>query len=804
MVVVQQGASCLSSISPTNGSFTSGANSGTVTVTTQAGCPWGMLVNDAWITASPTGSPGPGSVSYSFGDNPGPGQRTGTVIIAGQTFTLTQAAPGCTYTIAPAAQNYPVAGGNGSINVTTQAGCAWTASTSAGWISITSGSGTGNGTVAYTVASNSGAARTGTVTIAGQVHTVTQDAGGGTCTYAISPTSQSVDAPGGSGTVTVTTDATCTWTAISNDSWLTISSGASGTGNGTVGYSIASNPGATRTGTLTIAGQTFTVTQAGSGTCSYALTPASQSFGVSGGSGTLTVTTQSGCAWTAVSNGNWITITSGSSGTGTGTIGYTVDSNSGASRTGTISVSGQVFTVTQSGSSCDFSISPSNQSFSIAGGTGSVNVTTASGCTWTAVSNDTWVTISSGPGGNGPGTVKYSVASNSGAARTGTMTIAGQTFTVAQQGTGSCSFTLNPSNRSYDANGGMGYFNVAASRTCSWSATTTETWISLTSNSTGTGNGTVNFTVDANSGSSRSGVIAVEGLLFTVSQQGVVTRTLNVAIDPTNAGRVSGSGIDCTTNCSQTFTQGAKVSLTATSFSGFTFDRWVGCTLPSGSSCTMTMDADKNLAAEFKAGPTPQATDGVWLSNAGRFLLMQTYDNGGASLVSTLDARNAIICYDCQVTNNVFDGVDIYNGTSYRFVMTFNSSTSATLTIYNLGQDARQATTESCVSFASANPVPISDGVWKDKNNLVNFYIQTYTGGGTLAILTKDGRSITTLFDNLVINNMFDGQDVYTGSESRLVFQFISQSLGTATFYDYKHGGTNSYETIHFTIVPAH
>jgi hypothetical protein len=71
-------------------------------------------------------------------------------------------------------------------------------------------------------------------------------------------------------TVSVTTaSATCTWTAVSNNpSWITITGGASGTGPGTVTYSITANNGPARTGTITIGGQTFTVTQAaGPPTC---------------------------------------------------------------------------------------------------------------------------------------------------------------------------------------------------------------------------------------------------------------------------------------------------------------------------------------------------------------------------------------------------------------------------------------------------------------------------------------------------------------------------------------------------------
>ncbi|HEY0172525.1 MAG TPA: M36 family metallopeptidase [Pyrinomonadaceae bacterium] len=103
----------------------------------------------------------------------------------------------------------------------------------------------------------------------GTTHTAASDLPsdcGGTCTYSISPTSASAPAAGGSGTVTVTAGAGCGWTASSNAAFIGITSGASGTGSGTVTYSVGANAGTTsRTGTLTIAGQTFTVTQAGTG-----------------------------------------------------------------------------------------------------------------------------------------------------------------------------------------------------------------------------------------------------------------------------------------------------------------------------------------------------------------------------------------------------------------------------------------------------------------------------------------------------------------------------------------------------------
>jgi len=89
---------------------------------------------------------------------------------------------------------------------------------------------------------------------------------GGTCSFSINPTSASFAAAGGTGTVTVTTSAGCNWTAASNNSFITVTSGASGSGSGTVTYSVAANTVSTsRSGSLTIAGLTHSVTQAGTG-----------------------------------------------------------------------------------------------------------------------------------------------------------------------------------------------------------------------------------------------------------------------------------------------------------------------------------------------------------------------------------------------------------------------------------------------------------------------------------------------------------------------------------------------------------
>jgi uncharacterized repeat protein (TIGR01451 family) len=83
------------------------------------------------------------------------------------------------------------------------------------------------------------------------------------CVSALAQSSAMATAAGGTGTIPVTATSGCAWTAVSQVTWITITSGASGNGNGTVDYTVGPDTGAQRSGGITIAGQTFTVTQGG-------------------------------------------------------------------------------------------------------------------------------------------------------------------------------------------------------------------------------------------------------------------------------------------------------------------------------------------------------------------------------------------------------------------------------------------------------------------------------------------------------------------------------------------------------------
>jgi hypothetical protein len=184
--------------------------------------------------------------------------------------------------------------------------------------------------------------------VSGTIDIGAYEGGSGTpCSFALGSNGTTIAAAGGTGNVSVTAGAGCPWTASSGAAWVTITAGATGSGNGTVSFSVQQNTGAERTATLTIAGMSFTITQSPAA-CSYSLSPPSVQVGASGTTGSVAVTAGAGCAWSAQSNAPWLTITAGASGSGDGTVTYNVGTNNtGSARSGAITVSGQTHTVNQ-------------------------------------------------------------------------------------------------------------------------------------------------------------------------------------------------------------------------------------------------------------------------------------------------------------------------------------------------------------------------------------------------------------------------------------------------------------------------
>ena len=165
--------------------------------------------------------------------------------------------------------------------MTAGTGCAWTAVSSAAYLTVSPASGTGNGSVAYTMTSNSGAVRSASISIGSNVINFIQQPpqAPASCAISLSTTTAAANSGGGSVSVDVAGVANCGWTATSNSSFLTVTSGATGSSNGTVVITAAQNTGKARSGTVTIGGLTFTVTQDDGITASFIMTDPAQTIG---------------------------------------------------------------------------------------------------------------------------------------------------------------------------------------------------------------------------------------------------------------------------------------------------------------------------------------------------------------------------------------------------------------------------------------------------------------------------------------------------------------------------------------------
>ena len=164
---------------------------------------------------------------------------------------------------------------------------------------------------------------------------------------------------------------------------------------------------------------------------------------------------------------------------------------------------------------CAYTISPTNKTFNARGGSASVKVsaTGQTNCPAPLVVEDTeWISVSGTPTWKAnKGTVKVAVQKNpSSQSRTGVVSIGGKDLTIGEDGA-ICQLTaLKPSSGKYPHTGGGESFDITVSpQDCGWNVATTFDWIHLDT-TTGTGNGTAAFHLDANgTGKNRTGKINV-------------------------------------------------------------------------------------------------------------------------------------------------------------------------------------------------------------------------------------------------------------------------------------------------------
>jgi hypothetical protein len=714
--------SCSYSLSPSSASVAASGGNGSASVTSRNGCSWSASSGSSWIHTSSSGS-GNGNASYTVDANTSTSSRSGSFSVGNgnnlKSFTINQAAaapPACSYSLSSSSASFGSSGGSASVTVTTGSGCTWTASTTYSWLHTTS-SGTGSGTLSFSADPNTSTSPvTGTINVgngsSSTTLTVTVAGATATCSYSPSSGSASFGSSGGSSSVTVTAGNTCSWTASTTYSWLHTTS--SGTGSGTLSFSADPNTSTSPvTGTINVgngsSSTTLTVTVAGATpTCSYSLSSSSASFGSGGGSSSVTVTAGNTCSWTASTTYSWLHTTS--SGTGSGTLSFSADPNTSTIPvTGTINVgngtSFTTLTVTVAGAvaNCTYSLSSGSASFGSSGGSANVTVTTGSGCSWTASTAYSWLHTTSS--GTGSGTLSFSVDPNtSSTPLTGTITVGSgantATLTINEDGAPpTCTYALSSGSASYSASAGSGSVNMTANSGCSWTASTTYSW--LHTSSSGSGNGTVNYTVDANTSTSlRSGTITAGGQTLTINQAGTAC---SYSLSSSNASYSSAGG-----SASVNVTAGSGCSWTAS-----TTYTWLHTTSSGNGNGSVSYSVDANASSSSRSGTfsvagisftVNQSANQPPVANAGANLSVVVGSSTNFSGTASYDPDGSIVSYQWAFGDGATaSGVSVSHAYSSTGVYT------VTLTVTdNLGATSTANIVATVVALPDTTPPTVS------------------------------------------------------------------------------------------------
>ncbi|HWN94190.1 MAG TPA: FG-GAP-like repeat-containing protein, partial [Methylomirabilota bacterium] len=483
---------CPGSISPMSRSHGHSGGPNSVYVLLQ--CAWNVVNTNSWITiTSASNGPGNGPLYYTVAPNPLPQYRIGNITIGGHNYRVTQGAGPASFAVQPPVQTV-LGGGTATFTVPVTGVPPYTYQWQFNGVPMADGLGISGATTSNLVltgvqnsqagnyraiVTHSNGAMVGFSSLA-QLFV--------SCGFALSPSNASFSSLSATGQVALSAAAAdCPWSILNTNPWVTVFSSIQNKGSGTVTYAVAANPTAVpRTASIRIADQTFTITQAGGATnttislAESVDTEGTLSWGTIGAPAWFGQTVLSHDGFDAAQSGpigdrGAVTMETAVNGPGTLSFWWKISSDTnrhylkffinGVQQTrisGETDWQQQTFALSSGrsvlkwtysksdyitagqdrgwldqvqfvpSSPCNIGLLPTSVTHDSTFSTGFVSISTSPGCVWTAVNTNAWVAIVSHAMGSGNGAFEYLLAENSGAARSGNITVGDQLFTITQ------------------------------------------------------------------------------------------------------------------------------------------------------------------------------------------------------------------------------------------------------------------------------------------------------------------------------------------------------------------------------------
>jgi len=196
-----------------------------------------------------------------------------------------------------------------------------------------------------------------------------------------------------------------------------------------------------------------------------------------------------------------------------------------------------IHVLTPTGNTCADSVDPSALNVSLFGTTARITLQSDGTCIWTVGNLPEWVSVDGPTWGSGSAILTLQVGVSTEAPRAATVLAGGLPIAITQED-GTCTYATNPNAQSFPATGGTGTATVSSHFGCTWTPTTSDPWITISSGQNA-GSGTFSYRVAPNTGGFRAGSISVAGLRYSVEQ---VSGSLPGTLSSATIGHLTSAG----------------------------------------------------------------------------------------------------------------------------------------------------------------------------------------------------------------------------------------------------------------------